>query len=46
MLVIGLSLPVLWYLWSFSRFKQPLLRHWQFRFGKPATHPLLLSTRR
>ena len=44
MLVIGPSLPVLRYLWSFSRSRQPLLRHWQFRSQKFATTPLPLST--
>jgi hypothetical protein len=44
MLVIGPSLPVLRYLWSFSRSRQPLLRHWQFRPRKLATYPFPLST--
>jgi hypothetical protein len=44
MLVIGPSLPVLRYVWSFSRSRQPLLRHWQFRPRKFATDPLPLST--
>src|SRR5712691_3195207 len=44
MLVIGLSLPVLRYLWSFSRSRQPLLRHWQFCPRKLATNPLRLPT--
>ena len=44
MLVIGPSLPVLWYLWSFLRSRQPLLRHWQFRPRKFATNPLPWST--
>jgi len=44
MLVIGPFLPVVRYLWSFSRSRQPLLRHWQFRPRKLATHPLPLST--
>ena len=46
MLVMRPSLPVLQYLWSFSRYKQSLLTFWQFRSGKPATHPLSMSTRR
>jgi len=44
MLVIGPSLPILRYLWSFSRSRQPLLRHWQFRPRKLATNPLRLPT--
>jgi hypothetical protein len=44
MLVSGPSLPVLWYLWSSSRFREPLLRHWQFRPRQLATNPLPLST--
>lgn len=44
MLVIGPSLPVLRYLWSFSRSRQPLLRHWQFRSQKFAMTSLPLST--
>ena len=30
MLVIGPSLPVVWYLWSFSRSRQPLPGPWHF----------------
>ena len=44
MLVSGPSLPVLQYLWSSSRTREPLLRYWQFRSRKPATNPLPLST--
>jgi hypothetical protein len=44
MLVIGPPLPVLRYLWSFSRSRQPLLRPWQFRLRKLATTPLPWST--
>ena len=43
MLVIGPSLPVLRYLWSFSRSRQPLRRHWRFRPGNLATNPLPFS---
>ena len=35
MLVSGLSLPVLRYVWSSSRSREPLLRPWQFRPRKP-----------
>jgi hypothetical protein len=45
MLVIGPFLSVRRYVWSFSRSRQPLLRPWQFRLTKLATHPLPLSTR-
>ena len=44
MLVSGPSLPVRRYVWSFSRSRQPLLRHRQFRSRKPATNPLPFST--
>ena len=44
MLVSAPSLPVLRYLWSSSRSREPLLRHWQFRPRKLATNPLPLST--
>jgi CheY-like chemotaxis protein len=44
MLVIGPSLPVLRYLWSFSRSRQPLRRQRQFRPRKLATNHLPLST--
>jgi Response regulator receiver domain len=44
MLVSGPSLPVVRYLWSSSRSREPLLRHWQFRPRKLATNPLPLST--
>ena len=40
MLVIGPSLPVLQYLWSFFHAKQPLPRHWQFSLSKLATDHL------
>ena len=44
MLVSGPSLPVLWYLWSSSRSRKPLPRHWQFHPRKLATNPFPLST--
>ena len=44
MLVSGPSLPILRYLWSSSRFREPLLKHWQFRPRQLATNPLPLST--
>src|SRR5262245_45951739 len=44
MLVSGPSLPVLRYLWSSSRFREPLLRPWQFRPRKLATLSLPSST--
>jgi hypothetical protein len=44
MLVSNPSLPVLQYLWSSSRTREPLLRNWQFHSRKHATNPLPLST--
>ena len=44
MLVIGPSLPVVRYLWSFSHSRQPLPGHWHFCLRKSATNPLPLPT--
>lgn len=45
MLVIGPSLPVVRYLWSFSRSRHPLPGHWHFFcFRKFAMNPLPLLT--
>src|SRR5262249_32889391 len=45
MLVIGPSLPVVRYLWSFSRSRQPLPGHWHcFCLRKFAMNPLPLLT--
>ena len=44
MLVIGLSLPVVRYLWSFSRSRQPLPRHEYVCLRKFAMNPLPLPT--